>query len=412
MNAKLSGCVALLALCACNAQPALEIGTPLALQSVAAGNPTTATADSVAYIAWVSGEGKGDVLFARVTDFNASVPVRVNDVAGDAAPHEQAPPQVRVAPDGTVYVVWQNNTHVEGRRFPYSNLRLARSLNGGRSFEPAIFVNDDAGDVPSSHTFHDIAVGSDGTVYVSWIDGRERARAEAAAAPMQLAGHGSHSAPGMPGSDVRVARSTDGGRTFTPGVVVFRGICPCCRTSLAISRDGHVYVAYRSEGESRDIMVSRSTDGGATFGEPVRVHADNWRIDGCPHAGPSLGVSSDGAVHVSWYTAADARQGIWYARSTDGGTSFSAPVALQTGEWVPVAQTKLAVDAQDNIWIAWDDRREAQHRVHIALARDGAIERNIDLDAAGKSPALAASADAWLTWQAEAGPVARRFSMH
>ena len=411
MTTRLLGPFALVALCACSAQPALDAGEPVAIRSADAGNPTTATADSVAYIAWVSGQGTGDVLFARVTDVNAGAPVVVNDVAGDAAPHDQAPPQVRVAPDGTVYVVWQNNTHVTGRRFPYSNLRLARSLNGGRSFEPAIFVNDDAGDVPSSHTFHDIAVASDGTVYVSWIDGRERARAEATGHAMQPGQHGSHSAPGMPGSDVRVARSTDGGRTFTPGVVVFSGICPCCRTSLAISGDGHVYVAYRSEGESRDIMVSRSTDSGATFGEPVRVHADNWRIDGCPHAGPSLGVSSDGAVHVSWYTAAEARQGIWYARSTDGAASFSAPVALQSGAWVPVAQTKLAIDAQDNVWIAWDDRREEQHRVHLAVARDGTIERNIELDAAGKSPALAAGADAWLTWQTEAGPVVRRFSM-
>jgi hypothetical protein len=403
---------ALLALCACNAEPSLDVGAPLALQSEHAGNPTAAAAgDNSAYIAWVSGAGTGDVMLARLEDGTAGSPVVVNDIARDAAPHDQAPPQVRVAPDGTVFVLWQNNNVVPGRRFPYSNLRLARSSNGGRSFEPAIFVNDDADQLPASHTFHDIAVGADGTVYVSWIDGRERARAEIAAGqPARAHGTHAHGATNMPGSDVRVARSTDRGRTFAPGVVVYRDVCPCCRTSLAVAPEGRVHVAYRSAGEARDIVVSRSDDRGASFGEPVVVHADGWKIDGCPHAGASLGVSSDGALHVSWYTAAEGRQGIWYAHSADGAATFSAPVALQTEAWVPVAQTKLAVDAQDNVWIAWDDRREKQYRVHLALAREGSIAQRLELEDNGQSPAMAGGSDAWVAWQTGAGPVVRRLS--
>src|SRR5690606_17666090 len=119
----------------------------------------------------------------------------------------------------------------------------------------------DAG-VPTGHHFHDLAVAPDGTVYVSWLDTSERdraaAHAEANAGTPQAshAGHGSahgnahgnshgnahghaHGNPhgdagdGLPGTAVRVARSTDGGRTFEPGVVVARGTCQCCRTALA-----------------------------------------------------------------------------------------------------------------------------------------------------------------------------------
>ena len=104
------------------------------------------------------------------------------------------------------------------------NLRFARSTDGGHTFEPAIFVNDDALGLPSSHTFHDIAVADDGAIYVSWIDGRERARVEAErkASGAAHGGHGGHASHGMhdptlPGSEVRVARSTDGGRSWRTG---------------------------------------------------------------------------------------------------------------------------------------------------------------------------------------------------
>src|SRR5690606_12928393 len=81
----------------------------------AAHSPTVAVAaNGTAYVAWVSGDSVHDVLLARV----GQTPVRVNDIHGDAAPHTQAPAQVAAGPEGNIYVVWQNNTHIEGRRFP------------------------------------------------------------------------------------------------------------------------------------------------------------------------------------------------------------------------------------------------------------------------------------------------------
>src|SRR5690606_27884878 len=98
-----------------------------------------------AFAAWIETvDGESNVYIAEVNAAARGDRVRVNDIRGDAAPHDQAPPQVAVGPDGVIYVVWQNNTVIPGRRFPASNLRLARSLDGGRTFEPAIFVNDDA----------------------------------------------------------------------------------------------------------------------------------------------------------------------------------------------------------------------------------------------------------------------------
>src|SRR5690606_37174171 len=169
---------------------------PLMVADASATRPTLALAPDGggAWVAWVSDGASSDVWVRHVAaDGTADpAPVRVNDVPGDAAPHGQAPARVAAGPEGHVYVTWQNNQIVEGRAFPASDLRFARSTDGGRTFEPAIFVNDDAGGPAASHTFHDMVVGPDGTVIVSWIDGRRA----------------------LSDPDIRLAASRDGGASF------------------------------------------------------------------------------------------------------------------------------------------------------------------------------------------------------
>jgi len=199
-----------------------------------------------------------------------------------------------------------------------------------------------------------------------------------------------------PGSEVLVARSVDGGRSFGPGVVIHRDVCPCCRTSLA-THGSTVAVALRvATDDMRDIAVATSSDGGATFGEPVRVHRDGWHFDGCPHAGASLAFDDAGRLHVAWYTGAADRQGLWYAMSSDGRT-FSEPLAIQAGEWVPVSQVKLTTDRDGSVWIAWDDRRESQSVVRIGVV-DGGL-RTLPVEIAGHSPAIAAGGRVVVGWQ-------------
>ena len=332
-----------------------SLGDATTLAEGASGNPTVAVdaRSGVAYAAWIAGS---DVWVARADDPASAV--RANDVAGDAAPHEQAPAQAAVGPDGAVYVLWQNNTPVEGRRFPASDLRLARSEDGGRTWHPAVTVNDDAGGTPSSHTFHDLLAAPDGTLWVTWLDSRNR---DAARASNPHVGHGDAS---LPPGEVRIARSGDGGRTWGASEVVDDAPCPCCRTSVALGRDGAVYVAWRKEyaGDVRDVVVARRAPGAASFDAPVRVHADGWVFPACPHAGPSVVVDGDGRVHVGWYTGREGRQGLWYARSDDGGRSFGAPAALATGPDIPPSQVVLSVDG-DDVLAAWEARRR------IAIAR-------------------------------------------
>ncbi|HEX8271203.1 MAG TPA: sialidase family protein [Longimicrobiaceae bacterium] len=379
---------------------------PATLAARGAGRPTVA-ADArtgAAYVAWVADSaGTPGVYLARIAPDGApGAPARVNRLADDASTHDQAPPQVAVGPRGEVYVAWQRSTPVPGRPFPASDLRFARSEDGGRSWAAAVTVNDDADGPPSSHTFHNLAVAPDGAVYVSWIDSRERdrVRAERIAAgqlkPAPAGGHGGHGRhaaadAGLPGPEIRVARSADGGRTWEPGAVVDADACPCCRTALAAGPDGALYVAWRKvlPGGVRDVVVARRAPGDSGFSAPVRVHADGWVFPGCPHAGPSLAVDGAGRVHVAWYTGREGRQGLWHASADGAALRFGAPRALLTGGWVPPSQARVSADG-DGAWIAWEDRREPEAKVLLGRVDAAGELRVVDRDAArGKLPDLA-----------------------
>ena len=113
-----------------------QLGESSVVAESNASNPTVAHSTTGAFVTWVStGNSESNVMLS----VSGGTPVRVNDIPGDAAPHEQAPPQVSVGPEGQVYVLWQNNRVIEGRRFPSSNLRFARSPGQRRQFRAGDF---------------------------------------------------------------------------------------------------------------------------------------------------------------------------------------------------------------------------------------------------------------------------------
>ena len=103
-------------------------------------------------------------------------------------------------------------------------------------------------------------------------------------------------------------------------------VCECCPTAVAVTADGPI-VAYRdrSGDEVRDIYVSRLEKGKWTEGRPV--HADNWRINACPVNGPSLSARGRD-VAVAWFAAREDQPKSFVAFSRDSGRTFGPPVRI------------------------------------------------------------------------------------
>jgi hypothetical protein len=90
---------------------------------------------------------------------------------------------------------------------------------------------------------------------------------------------------------------------------------------------GNVYVAwsqYNSFAPSNAVLFSRSTDHGGSFSQPIRVTP----VAQGTASFADLAVGPDGAVYLTYITYASSSNpssDVWLSKSTDGGLSFGAP---------------------------------------------------------------------------------------
>lgn len=97
--------------------------------------------------------------------------------------------------------------------------------------------------------------------------------------------------------------------------------------------------------EGQTLYLRKSTDNGETFGAPITVSPPGYDA-----SNPKIAVSGRN-VYVGWEGTipdVDSTVHIFFAKSTDGGKSFSAPL-----DFGPSVNPRLAVD-QNNVYLAWD----------------------------------------------------------
>ena len=189
-----------------------------------------------------------------------SKPYAVNKVEGEVSSHGENGPIIKQGLGIGRFAVWQGG----------NDLKFARSMNFGRSFTPAITVNDD--NEKTYHSFQTMEVGPDGTIYVAWLDGRGKET-------------------NLPGtSSLYMARSFDHGTTFGENIKIAGDVCPCCRPALAFDDSGKIYVSWRHvyKDHNRVVVVSTSNDKGEIWSEKTLVIKEGWKVNGCPHSGATM----------------------------------------------------------------------------------------------------------------------------
>lgn len=213
---------------------------------------------------------------------------------------------------GRVYVVWDS----VGRSS--QPLLLSYSADEGRSYRNAVTVFNEGGNIGAIPV-----VGPGGVVHLVWIN---------------FLG---------PNGNMVTSRSTDGGDTWSPPVLISSirvfGI-PGSRTgdglpSAAVDpRNGALYVVWQDDRFSPgtdQVVLSRSTDGGQTWSAPKLVS------DGPRNAAnftPAVAVSPDGVVGVAYYSFRNdpSRRVLvdeYLAISRNGGQRFAKSVRVSSTSW-------------------------------------------------------------------------------
>ncbi len=184
------------------------------------------------------------------------------------------------------------------------------------------------------------------------------------------------------GREIYLTASGDGGQTFEPAVQVAPGFDVVRRLGMAAQGDT-IHVAFTgletfSPTAKLDVYYARSTDGGATFSTPLLVAGSPPLVD---IADDEVSIGASGSlVAIAWPADADFSTlgtNVHVAVSTDGGTTFGDDQIV--GEYprdsMFLYSTTLAV-ANGRVAVAWNDNRSGgvldQH-VYATHSDDGGV---------------------------------------
>ncbi len=292
---------------------------------------------------------EGDyVLLHKSRDGGASwsLPVKVNAEPEPISADGENRPKVALARDGAVLVSW---TRPLAKSYT-GEIRFARA-DDGHSFSAPTTVHRDRSEI--THRFDSLLVTGSGRVFVTWIDKRDQEAAKAAHAEYR-------------GAAIYAAVSDDGGRSFAPEVKVADHSCECCRIALAEDVDGAPLVLWRHvfEPNERDHALAK-LGADAAPDRVERATFDRWKIDGCPHHGPSLAVAADGTRHAVWFNQRAGEGRVFYGRLVPGGVAGQRPVG---GERAVHADLAVAGSRVAIVWREFDGEATG---LHAMVSEDG-----------------------------------------
>lgn len=140
--------------------------------------------------------------------------------------------------------------------------------------------------------------------------------------------------------------------------------CDCCQTSTALTDNGPVVVYRdRSDEEIRDMSIVRFVNGQWT--EPKTIYADNWKIAGCPVNGPRADAIGNN-LGIAWFSSPEGNASVSVIFSTDGGATFGEPVKIDEGKAIGRVDVVM-LDAY-NAMVSWMEGSEIKA---VKVNRDG-----------------------------------------
>ena len=159
---------------------------------------------------------------------------------------------------------------------------------------------------------------------------------------------------------------------------------------IAVGPQGELYITWSARRPvpvgglfASDLMLSRSTDSGATWSAPLRVSEDQPTS----HSFEGLAVAPDGAVLVAWIETRDGKAATVFTRVTEGGTRMTDTVRLDAGETCVCCRVDVATGPSETVSVLW-------RRVFPDDVRDMVLATSADGGRTFAPPALV-HADGW-----------------
>jgi hypothetical protein len=331
--------------------------------------------DDILHAAWADQTANGPaILYAQSA--NAGRPLtQTVTVAGDTGADARGAPTIAGGPNGSVALAW------EEQRDGAWHIAFSRSPDG-KQFTAPVLLDTLGG--PGDELQPTLAAGPDGALYLAWCE--------------------------VGPNDTSVLFSTRGATdgSFPTGRPVSSEGGMQADPTLLVDRQGRVHIAWTGVSEGTPAIYYAWSDDGSSFGQAIKAS------QGKGEQLPSLAQDVNGHLHLAWaglfgYTRLALPAGVpassvalpvyyaFYALSSDGGTTFTPPVAVNDGgSSVSAAPPQTAVAAGDTgtAYVAFLTSSARDGVVlHYDRGKDGQFGEDITLaeaESAPGGPAMAA----------------------
>ncbi|HEX6291696.1 MAG TPA: sialidase family protein [Herpetosiphonaceae bacterium] len=171
--------------------------------------------------------------------------------------------------------------------------------------------------------------------------------------------------------------SFDGGNTWVdngqlPGLERF-GVTS--DPTVTFDSEGTAYVevlAARGPDRRSALYLYTSTDGGKSWSAPQLVADDPTGFNDKQWlAADTTGGTHDGMLYTTWIQIVEQKYRVLFARSADGGKSWSAPHELAGEDGVTRQGPIVAVGARGEVYVLWNNLSADQ--MELALSVDGGV---------------------------------------
>ena len=265
---------------------------------------------------------------AQATDWAA--PQRLTWTSGVSAC-----PAVAVNTAGHIFVAWHDTT--SGTSGSYE-IYFKKSVNGGASWT----ANRRLTWTSAQSKNPAIAIDAWGNIHIAWQE----------------------STTGN--TEIYYKKSTNGGTDWTANqpLTSNAGISEC--PAIAADSAGRLYVVWHDNTSGNtEIYYKKSANNGDTWSAIQRL---TWTSGVSNNA--SIAIDSSDYLHVAWEDSTPGNYEIYYKKSANGGTTWTANKRLT---WMggESSRPELAVDSADDLHIVWQDRTPGNREIYHKKSADG-----------------------------------------
>ena len=301
-------------------------------------NPQTEISSNNIYVVW-----EDDTLAAETSDLNSNTSILFRQSKDNASTFlpivslssinaDSSNPDITTTKNNnTVYVVWQDNLDESSKILFKKSMFKENTL-----FSDQQIISDYQGNKfeisPEIITFND-------TINIVWNDFN----------------------PEEESSHILKRSSSDGGITFGQVIQLSSDSEFAINDEIINAYNNNVYIVWQGNNKEGqfDIFLSKSSDGGITFSQPI-----NLSNDPSNSINPQLAAVQNN-LFVIWNDNSTKSSNVMIKKSSDGGITFSQPINLSNTTNSDSINPQLAATTANELFVVWQEDISENNQIYF-----------------------------------------------